>query len=483
MKHYIIIGNGAAGLSAAEIIRQHDPHGRITIITNELHLFYSRPGITYLILGEVSEKQLISRQASFYRENRFDLLQGHVVELDLGQQTIVLQNGKRCAYDALLLATGSSAVPVPFPGGDLQGVLTFDTLSDAREVIKRGRRAKTAVVVGGGITALELAEGLRHQGARTHLLQRGGRIWSRLFDEQESAIIDQQIRHEKINIHYHEEISEALGKRGKVAGVALKSGKSLKCQAIGVSIGVHPNPGLVKNLPVNQDRGILVNPYLQTNIPTLFAAGDVAQVYDRWTEDYHLDILWPSAINEGRAAGHNMVEVANGRSPNHLYQKGSPFNAALLFGIHITIMGRMGQQGNGEEKVSHLSRGSSHVRTAPFTSHPRSAWDKTGLNSIRLVVANGRVVGALLMGNQNLADPLRALIEQETDISAYETDLFRENGRLPEIILEIYQKSQFENQRVQLGKQAFTPHLNPPPKGEEASTLSLRERARARGCE
>ncbi len=448
MKQYIIIGNGAAGLSAAEVIRQLDPQGRVTIITNEPHLFYSRPGIAYLVLGEVSEKQLISRQASFYRENRLDLLHGHVVELNPVRHTLRLENGKQLAYDVLLLATGSSAVSAPFPGGDLQGVLTFDTLNDAREVIKRGRKAKTAVVVGGGITALELAEGLRHQGTKTHLLQRGGRIWSRLFDEQESAIIEEQIKHEKIVIHYHESITEVVGKRSKVAAVKLKSGASLKCQVVGVAIGVRPNLGLVKDLPVNQDRGILVNPYLQTNVPTLFAAGDVAQVYDRWTEDYHLDILWPSAINEGRAAGHNMVEIARGRSPNLSYQKGSPFNAALLFGVHVTIMGRMGQQQDEGEKVTHLSRGSSHVWTAPFTTRNQSAWDKKGPNSMRLVVANSRIVGALLMGNQALADPLRYLIEQEIDIGAYEADLLRENGRLLEIILEIYQKNHLKNQPV-----------------------------------
>lgn len=448
MKHYVIIGNGAAGLSAAEIIRQRDPQGRITIITNESHLFYSRPGIAYLVLGEVSEQQLISRRASFYRENRLDLLYGHVVELNLAQHTISLENGKWLAYDVLLVATGSSAVTAPFPGGELQGVLTFDTLNDAREVIKRGRKAKTAVVVGGGITALELAEGLRHQGAKTHLLQRGGRIWSRLFDEQESAIIEEQIRHEKIDIHYHENITEAVGKRGKVTGVRLESGALLKCQVIGVAIGVRPNLDLVKDLPVNQDRGVLVNPYLQTNVPTLFAAGDVAQVYDRWTEAYHLDILWPSAISEGRAAGHNMVEIVHGRSPNLSYQKGSPFNAALLFGVHITIMGRMGEQEDGEEKVTYLSRGSSHVWTTPFTTRTQSAWDKHGPNSLRLVVSNNRIVGALLMGNQTLADPLRTLIEQEIDISEYEADLFQENGRLPEIILEIYQKSQLKKQPV-----------------------------------
>jgi thioredoxin reductase len=162
--HYLIIGNGAAGLSAAEIIRRRDPTGRITIVTNEPYLFYSRPGIAYYILGQVSERQLISRSSSFYRDHNFDLRFGNVTTLDLEAQLVYFEDGEPLAYDVLLLATGASAVPPPFPGGQLRGVLTFDTLEDAKRVIKLGRKAKAAVVVGGGVTAMELAEGLNAQG-------------------------------------------------------------------------------------------------------------------------------------------------------------------------------------------------------------------------------------------------------------------------------------------------------------------------------
>jgi NAD(P)H-nitrite reductase large subunit len=436
--HYLIVGNGAAGLSAAEVIRRRDDRGRITIITNEPYLFYSRPGIAYFILGQVSAKQIISRTEAFYREHRLDLRQGTVTGLDLSQQIAYLDGTEPMEYDVLLLATGSTAVPAPFPGADLDGVLTLDSLDDAKRVIAYGRRAKTAVVVGGGITAMELSEGLCHQKARTYLLQRGDRIWPRLFDEREAALIEQAAQHEGVRLRYQDEIEEIVGRRGKVCGVRLKSGDQLSCQVVGVAIGVRPNRQLVAGQPVAQDKGVLVNSYMQSSVPTLFAAGDLAQVHDRWTEQHHLDVLWPSAINEGRAAGYNMVEMAKGRPLRYEYQKGSPFNAALLYGVHLTVIGQVGNASREQADLSYQSRGSSNVWTAPFSSSYRSAWDRQGTQSLRIVMNNGRIVGALLIGNQELADPLRHLIETEADLSAYESDLIHSGDQLPQRLAHLW---------------------------------------------
>ena len=438
--HYLIIGHGAAGLSAAEIIRKRDGAGRITIVSKEPHLFYSRPGIAYVINGQVSPKQIIARNRSFYSEHNFNLRQATVTRIDPHAQRVTLQDGTQMAYDVLLLATGSSAVPPSFPGGDLEGVLTFDTLDDAKSVIHHTRRARSAVVVGGGITAMELAEGMNRQGARTHLLQRGDRIWPRLFDERESAIVAQQIEHEGIRLHCRKEVAEVLGRRGRVSGVRLQSGAEIACQVLGVAIGVRPNIDVVRALPIAQDKGVLVNQAMQSSIPTLFAAGDVAQVYDRWTGAHHLDVLWPSAINEGRAAGYNMVDVARGAPAlNHRYEKGSPFNAALLFGLHLTVIGRVGNSAEDQKELTHMSRGSSNVWTAPFSSNTRCAWDKKGSNSLRIASNDGRIVGALLLGNQDLADPLRELVEYSVDISAFEAELFgADSSRLPQVLLQAW---------------------------------------------
>jgi NADPH-dependent 2,4-dienoyl-CoA reductase/sulfur reductase-like enzyme len=437
--HYLIIGNGAAGLSAAEIVRQRDPAGRITIISNEPHYHYSRPGIAYYVLDQIPERQLISRSHAFYRDHHLDLIFATVSQIDPDARLVYLDSGQPIAYDALLLATGASAVKPPFPGRELDGVLTFDTLDDAKHIIRAGRRAKSAVVIGGGITAMELAEGFNHQGAQTHLLQRGDRIWPRLFDENESAIVAEKIDHEGIAVHYREEVDEIQGKRGKVTAVRLMSGRTIKCQAVGIAVGVRPNLNLVRDLPVRIDKGILVDQFMQTSQPGLFAAGDVAQAYDRWTGEHNLDILWPSAINEGRAAGNSMVDIVRGRRPTYRYQKTSPFNCALLFGVHLTVIGRVGSDtANGAEQLAYLSRGSSHVWTSPFTSNYRSAWDKKGHSSLRIVLSGGRLVGAILMGNQELADPLRHLIEQEVNLARYETSLLSGGDQLPNLLLNAW---------------------------------------------
>lgn len=437
--HYVIIGNGAAGMNAAEIIRRMDSHGRITIITNEPHYHYSRPGIAYYLMGLIPEQQLISRSESFYRNHKINLRFGHVRQLDPDGQLIFLADGEPIAYDVLLLATGAEAIKPTMPGSDLDGVVTLDTLDDAKRILRNSRRAKSAVVVGGGITAMELAEGLNSQGVRTHLLQRRTRIWPRLFDEWESKIIERKILHEGIELHYQEEVDTIIGKRDKVAGVRLKSGRSIKCQLVGVAIGVRPNTQLVQGLPIEIDKGILVNQYMQSNIPSIFAAGDVAQVYDRWTDRHQLDILWPSAINEGRAAGYNMVSVARGDKPAYSFQKDSPFNCALLFGIHLTVIGQVGNRSEEDiSEISYLSRGSSHVWTAPFMPNYRSAWDEHGPNSLRIVMSNGRLVGALLLGNQELADPLRHFIDREVDLSNYESALLNGDRAMPQTLLKAW---------------------------------------------
>jgi NAD(P)H-nitrite reductase large subunit len=423
MAHYVIVGNGAAGVSAAEVIRRRDPDGRITIISDEPYRLYSRPGIAYLVLEQIDEEQIIARGESFYRDHRFELRVGHATALDLARRSVTLDGGGRLAYDVLLLATGAKAAPPAFPGGDLEGVLSFDSLDDARRVVRLGKRARASVVVGGGITAMELAEGLRHQGGRVYWLQRQERIWPRLFNERESEIVAEQVQHHGIEVLYKEEIVEALGKRGKVAGVRLKSGRELACEIVGVAIGVKPNLELAAGLGLAAGEGLRVDDFMQTSAPGVFAAGDVSETPDAQTGRYQLDVLWPSAINEGRVAGFNMVEVARGRAPSFAYRKGYPFNAAKLFGLHLTVIGRIGDSGRGREtpeEAAYHSRGSSNTWTTPFGPPLRSAWDSHGPNALRVAVSGGRIVGALLLGDQKLADPLRELVEGEVALAPEE---------------------------------------------------------------
>ncbi|MEJ2750168.1 MAG: FAD-dependent oxidoreductase, partial [Anaerolineae bacterium] len=165
---YVIIGNGAAGVTAAETIRHQDPMGDITIVSAEPYPMYSRPGLAYLLINEIPKHQVFARQPEWYQQMRVNLLFGKAKRLDVDQQHIVLGDGRILPYDRLLIATGARAVPPPYPGADLKGVVYLDTLEGTLSLKKQVKRRRRAVVIGGGITALEMTEGLAHYGVDTH---------------------------------------------------------------------------------------------------------------------------------------------------------------------------------------------------------------------------------------------------------------------------------------------------------------------------
>jgi NAD(P)H-nitrite reductase large subunit len=425
MTNYVIVGNGAAGVTAAETIRARDPRGHVTVISGEPFPMYSRPGLAYVVINEVSDQQVIARREAWYSEQRLTLVYGRAVKLDLDARRVVLEDGRTPAFDRLLLATGARAVVPPYTGADLDGVVYLDTLAGTRDLMRRAKTAKRAVVIGGGITALELAEGLQHLGVETHYFVRKRGLWSAVFNESESGLLEARMRSHGVELHFNTEIDAILpDDQGRVAGVRLTSGETFACDLVGAAIGVKPQLELVKGTALKLDRAVLVDEYLETNVPGVYAAGDCAQVFDRWSGQHLLDVLWPTAVAAGRAAGANM---AGARVP---YVKGTPFNACLLFGLHVTAIGQLGNgRGDDAEVFQSMSRGSSEV----WATRPHNyvgAWSQDGPNTLRLVLNGDRLAGALLVGRQALADPLRALIEAQADVSALRPHL---TASLPEL--------------------------------------------------
>lgn len=438
-QRYLIIGNGAAGATAAETIRQHDPIGEITIVTAEPYPMYSRPGLAYVLNNAIPAKQVFCRTLAWYDQLNLTLVLGKATQVDVLMQSVKLEDGRALPYDRLLIATGARATPPPYPGHDLQGVVYLDTIDGTNELIEQAKRAKRAVVVGGGITALELTEGLSHRGVETHYFLRRDRLWSQVFNDDEARLLEKIMRAHHVHIHYNTEVMEIIGdRRGRVREVKLQDGSTFKCDLLGVAIGVKPPLDLVQNSPIQTDRSILVNEFMETSVPNIYAAGDCAQVYDRWTEKHMVDILWPSAVAEGNAAGLNMV------GKRHAYIKGSPFNACLLFGLHITTIGQINPRHEGDEEVEvlqHISRGSSEV----WYTHPRtfrSAWAADGDNTVRLVLNGDLLVGAVVIGEQNLADALRYLIEHQVNIHHLRADLAAGGETLKQSVLRFWRQLQ-----------------------------------------
>jgi NAD(P)H-nitrite reductase large subunit len=405
--HYVIVGSGIAGLTAAEVLRQREPKAVISMVSEEVHNFYSRPGLAYYLRCDVPEKQLFVRNRDDLRALNITRINGRVEQLLCDQHELLLEDGRRLRYDRLLLATGALAVPPAFPGGELAGVVKLDGLDDCRHIISLARRGKPAVVVGGGITALELAEGLCARGMRVHYFLRGPRYWADVLDETESRIVMERLRHEGVTIHTQTQVKQALGAKGRLTGVETQAGQHYPCQVLAVAIGVRPRADLARKAGLKVNKGVVVDEFLQTSAPDVYAAGDVAEVTDPRSGTTTLDVLWPTALAQGKVAGANMA----GASVS--YRKGIPFNVTMLTGLKVSIIGAVG--GGTNEDLVTITRGESEA----WRMLPKS-WvlsDHDDVNRIRLVVGDQTIAGALVMGDQSWSRPLQRLILGEVDIT------------------------------------------------------------------
>jgi NAD(P)H-nitrite reductase large subunit len=404
---YVIVGSGIAGLTAAETLRQRDARAAITLISEEGHPFYSRPGLAYLLRGDIPEGLLFIRTADDLDALNIHRITTGVEQLLTDRWELVLKKGKHVRYDRLLLATGATAVPPPFPGKELAGVVKLDSLDDTRHILKLAGRGKTAVVVGGGITAMELVEGLLARRVCVHYFMRSARYWSDVLDETESQIVLDRLRHEGVLIHASTQVQEALGARGRLTAVQTQAGERIPCNILAVAIGVRPRVELAKQAGLTVEKGVVVNGYLQTSAPDVFAAGDVAQVFDPTSGCATMDVLWSTALAQGRVAGANMAGA------NELYVKGVPFNVTQLAGLKVTIIGAVGK-GKDDDLVT-IARGDSEAwRRLPGASITTGEDD---VNRVRLVIGEQRIVGALIIGDQSWSRPLRRLIADQADIT------------------------------------------------------------------
>jgi nitrite reductase (NADH) large subunit len=406
LKH-LIIGMGVSGIAAAETIRSQDAAAEIALVTKDPHGYYSLPGLAYCITNEISETFLFPYKPEDFKRLHVHIHKTEVTQLDPVDHTVLLADGQRLAYDRLLLALGAQAVQPEMPGYNLPEVVTLNNLEDARRIIKLSRKTKAAVVVGGGITALEIVEGLRCHGVTVHFFLRGDRYWGNVLDQEESTIVESRLKAEKVIIHYNTELAEIKERKGHVDQVITRKGEAIRCSMVAIGIGVLPRKELAEKAGIKIDRGILVNEYLQTNLPDIYAAGDVAQVFDPYTGKYILDTLWGLARQQGTAAGMNMAGVKTA------YRKAVSANFTRLAGLHTTIIGSVGQ-GRDADLVG-IARGDSEAWRDNQES--LSTESDMQVNHLRLMVGEKKLVGALLMGDQTLAYPLKVLIGEQIDIS------------------------------------------------------------------
>lgn len=430
--NYAIIGFGVAGLAAIEAIRSVDKTGDVFWIGDDPYGFYSRPGLAYYLTGELHDKALYPRTSLDLDRLKVSYIRSHVSRIGRDLSTIHMTDKPPLAYDRVLLAVGAQAQPMKVPGANLDGVLKLDHMEDAKKILKHARRGKTAVVVGGGITALEMVEGLLARRMKVHYLLRGERYWSNVLDEQESQIVERKLRDEGARLQYHAEIAEVIGRHNRVSAVRLTDGRILECDLVAYAIGIRPRLELAKQAGLAIDRGILVNEYLQTDDPLIFAAGDVAQVYDPMTGTAIIDSLWAPARQQGHAAGLNMA------GKKTTYVKAAPFNVTRLAGLTTTIIGMVGR-GRDDDMVG-IARGDSETwRQLPDAMVAQTGFE---VNHLRLVVGENTLLGAIVMGDQKLSFPLQKIISGNMDISAIREKLLVSNTKVGDLVADFWMKYQ-----------------------------------------
>ncbi|MEM5775778.1 MAG: FAD-dependent oxidoreductase, partial [Anaerolineaceae bacterium] len=327
------------------------------------------------------------------------------------------------------------------PGIQMEGVVKLDSMTDMQHILKTARRARRAVVVGGGITALELVEGLVAHGIETHYFLRGDRYWSAVLDEVESRIVERRLVHDGVKIHYFTNLVEVQGQKGRVGAVlAEENGRqfTLPCQMVAVAIGIQPRMELAVQAGLETQRGIIVDDHLRTSAPDVFAAGDVAQVFDAQSGQHLLDSLWTPAIQQGRAAGANMA------GGDVSYEKKFPFNVTRLAGLVTTIIGRVGKgekapggRPKGDADVPGIMRGDSEIwRLSPEAV---AAQTYSGDNRLRLYLKDNVMVGAVIMGDQTLSRPIQVLIQQQADLGELRERMLAANADLVKLLSDFWE--------------------------------------------
>lgn len=421
---YCIVGQGVAGIAAAQAIRAADAAGPITLISDDPHGYYSRPGLAYYLTGEIQRGHLFPWREQEFQQLGLHRVLGRAISLNPAEHRLWLANNVPLVYDRLLLATGASAVRPTLPGSDLPQVIKLDNLADADQMLALARQAQSAVVVGGGITALEIVEGLRQHCRRVHYLLRGQRYWSNVLDEAEARLVMQRLAAEGVRIHTHSELAAIEAKRGRVAAVLTTAGQRIACDLVAIAIGVAPRAELAQAAGLAVTRGILVDETLRTSDPDIFAAGDVAQVFDPRAGKALLDTLWNSARSHGHTAGQNMAGGAL------RYVKPMPLNVTRLAGITTTIIGAVGA-GRDADLIG-IARGDSELWRE--LGQALVAEEEHEVNRLRLLVGLTTLVGAVLMGDQRLSRPLQRLIGEQIDITPIRSQLLTPDAPLASLL-------------------------------------------------
>jgi NADPH-dependent 2,4-dienoyl-CoA reductase/sulfur reductase-like enzyme/pSer/pThr/pTyr-binding forkhead associated (FHA) protein len=406
-RRYVIVGDGAAGMTAARTLRSHDASASITIVSDDPNPAYFRAALTNYLLGELREEQIWATPASFYEQYRLERVHARAIGLDAARAQIhTTAHAVPLSYDALLVASGARARMPSFEGRQLHGVMTLRTLQDCRSVMElvASGRIRNSTVIGGGPLALEWALGMHARGVQVSVLLRGTTFMQGALDPVGSDLLAARLRQAGVEVLANDEVVQAVdGGNGAVAGIRTKQGRQSPCQLLACAIGVVPNTEWLAPSGIRLGKGgtVVIDDRAQTSLPQVFAAGDVVELGGRTLQ------LWEPAQTQGRVAAQNMA------GHPERYAPGVHYMATRLFDLDFASLGEIVASNGATER----------------TLLPQ----RTGMISYQKVLTrNHRLVGALMLGQRETkvrqrGRLLKRLIDAAVDVTAIEERLLADD--------------------------------------------------------
>jgi nitrite reductase (NADH) large subunit len=394
VERVVIVGNGIAGITAADYVRRNHPECAIDIVADESHQLYNRMAITRLVYGRSAMQGLYLNPDTWCESRDITLwLNTRAREIDRDECVVVLGTQERLAYDRLILATGSSSFVPPIDGWGAPGTFVLRSAADALELraFIQVQGAGRAVVAGGGLLGLEAAYALHKLGLATTVLERSDRLLRRQLDDRAAELLTRYIEGLGIQVWTQAETA-AVASNGRVSEVVLKDARRASTEVIVAAAGIVPNVELADQARLEVRRGVIVDEHMTTNDDRVFAAGDVAEFQGQVAG------LWPAAVEQARVAAE--AAVLESTSP---YQGTIPVTVLKVVGVELTSIGQIEPASDRDEVI---------VQD-----------DDSALRYGKLVISGGRVTGAILLGYSQEVSPVTSAVKQGWDVSPVIEDL------------------------------------------------------------
>lgn len=335
-KHFVIIGNGIAGVTCARHLRKSNEICRITIISGESKHFFSRTALMYIYMGHMNYEHTKPYEDWFWEKNKIDLRQAWVNQVDVDNKSLIFSDGSSFDYDLLIIASGSKPNKFGWKGENLVGVQGLYSIQDLELMEKNSQDISRAVVVGGGLIGIEMAEMLSSRKIRVTFLVREKNFWDNILPEEEAKLVNRHILEHHIDLRLETELDEIFDDgTGRVKAVKTKSGELIDCQFVGLTVGVRPNVDFLQGSKIEINRGVNINRYFKTNVADVYAIGDCAEFEKAPAPDRrNIEQVWYTGRMHGETLAYNLTN-----SKQVPYQPGIWFNSAKFLDIEYQTYG------------------------------------------------------------------------------------------------------------------------------------------------